>query len=280
MSIGPSLMDDQASPPPEKTRLQALRGVPVRVLIPNLITLLVLAAGLTAIRFAVEGRLEHAVLAIFAAAILDGLDGRVARLLKGASHFGAELDSLADFISFGCAPALVLYFWTMQDLSTFGWLAALALAFAAALRLARFNVTAEDVTKPEWTKQFFTGVPAPAGALLALLPINLYLTGLPKFAGHALLVSVYTVIVAGLMVSRLPTLSGKGRAGPVPRDKVIPLVAIVILVVVLLVSHPFPTMTALTLIYIAALPFGLMKYKRLRAAAALQPVPAIKHGPD
>jgi CDP-diacylglycerol--serine O-phosphatidyltransferase len=261
--------------PPEKPRLRQLRGVPVRVLIPNMITLLVLAAGLTAIRFAVEGRLEHSVLAIFAAAILDGLDGRVARMLKGASKFGAELDSLADFISFGCAPALVLYFWTMQDLSTFGWLAALALAFAAALRLARFNVMAEDLTKPEWTKQFFTGVPAPAGAMLALLPINAYLSGLPKFAGHALVVSIFTVIVAGLMVSRLPTLSGKGRAGPVPRERVIPIIAAVILVVVLLFSHPFPTMTVLALAYLAALPFGFSRYARFRdadrAAAAATP---------
>lgn len=256
---------DQPTPQPDRRRLGQLRGVPVRVLIPNLITLLVLAAGLTAIRFAVEGRLEHSVLAIFAAAILDGLDGRIARLLKGASHFGAELDSLADFISFGCAPALVLYFWTMQDLSTFGWLAALALAFAAALRLARFNVMSEDLTRPEWTKQFFTGVPAPAGAMLAVLPINLFLTGLPKFAGHALLVSIFTVAVAALMVSRLPTLSGKGKAGPVPREKVIPIVAAVILVVVLLVNHPFATMSALTLAYIALLPFGFARYRRLAA---------------
>lgn len=260
------MSEDQPAPPVEKSRLGNLRGIPVRVLIPNLVTLLVLAAGLTAIRFAVEGRLEHSVLAIFAAAVLDGLDGRIARLLKGASHFGAELDSLADFISFGCAPALVLYFWTMQDLSTFGWLAALALAFASALRLARFNVMLEDLTRPEWTKQFFTGVPAPAGAMLAVLPINLYLSGLPKFTGHALVVSIYTVVVAGLMVSRLPTLSGKGKAGPVPREKVIPLVAAVILIVVLLFSHPFQTMAALMIGYIALLPVGFARYARYAAA--------------
>ena len=260
------MSQDPPLPPADKPRLRNLRGVPVRVLIPNMVTLLVLAAGLTAIRFAVEGRLEHSVLAIFAAAILDGLDGRIARLLKGASRFGAELDSLADFISFGCAPALVLYFWTMHDLSTFGWLAALALAFAAALRLARFNVMSEDLTRPEWTKQFFTGVPAPAGAMLALLPINLYLAGLPKFSGHALVVSIYTVVVAALMVSRLPTLSGKGKAGPVPSEKVIPIVAAVILVVVLLVSHPFHTMAGLVLVYFALIPVGLARHARLAAA--------------
>lgn len=260
-------MADQDTPPPaEGPQQKTVRGIPVRVLIPNLITLLVLAAGLTAIRFAVEGRLEHSVLAIAVAALLDGLDGRIARLLKGASHFGAELDSLADFISFGCAPALVLYFWSMNELSTFGWMAALALAFAAALRLARFNVSIEDTTRPEWMKGFFTGVPAPAGAMLALLPINLYLTGVPRFTGHAVLVAIYTIVVAALMVSRLPTLSGKGKSGPIPRERVIPIVAAVIVVVMLLVSHPFQTISAITLSYLAMLPYGLARFKSLRAA--------------
>lgn len=252
---------EPSSPSPVTKRVG---GIPVRVLIPNMITLLVLAAGLTAIRFAVEGRLEHSVMAIAAAALLDGLDGRIARLLKGASHFGAELDSLADFLSFGCAPALVLYFWSLNELSTIGWIAAVALAFAAALRLARFNVSIEDTTKPEWTKGFFTGVPAPAGAMLALLPINLFLTGLPKFAGHAALVAIFTVLVAALMVSRLPTLSGKGKSGPIPREKVIPLIAVVIAVVLLLINHPFPTVSVLTLAYLAVLPVGFARYARLK----------------
>ncbi|HRK24204.1 MAG TPA: phosphatidylcholine/phosphatidylserine synthase [Beijerinckiaceae bacterium] len=242
------------------------RGIPVRVLIPNLITLMVLAAGLTSVRFAIEGRLEHSVMAIAVAALLDGLDGRIARLLKGASRFGAELDSLADFLAFGCAPALVLYFWAMHEISTLGWLAAVALAMAAALRLARFNVSIEDTTRPEWTKAFFTGVPAPAGAMLALLPINLYLSGLPRFPGHAAVVAVFTVFVAGLMVSRLPTLSGKGKGGAIPRDKVIPLVALVLALGVLLISHPFPTVAALTIAYLATLPYSLHLYGRLRAA--------------
>lgn len=262
-------MADTTPPNDGDAPAQAMvRGIPVRVLIPNLVTLLVLAAGLTAIRFAVEGRLEHAVLAIAAAALLDALDGRIARMLKGTSHFGAELDSLADFLSFGCAPGLVLYFWSMNEVSTLGWVAALALAFAAALRLARFNVSIEDTTRPEWTKSFFTGVPAPAGAMLALLPINLYLMGLPKFTGHAAIVAVYTVIVAALMVSRLPTLSGKGKSGPVPREKVIPIVAVVILVVMLLVNHPFPTLAALTIGYLAMLPYGVARYKALAKADA------------
>ena len=249
-------------------------GIPVRVLIPNMITLLVLAAGLTAIRLAVEGRLEHSVMAIAIAALLDGLDGRIARLLKGASHFGAELDSLADFLSFGCAPALVLYFWSLNELSTFGWLAAVALAFSSALRLARFNVSIEDTTRPEWTKGFFTGVPAPAGAMLALLPINLYLSGVPRFAGHAAIVAVFTIVVAALMVSRLPTLSGKGKSGPIPREKVIPLVAVVLGVVFMLVSHPFPTVSVLTLGYLALLPVGFARHAQFRRAEAAGKAPA------
>lgn len=244
----------------------AARGIPLRVLIPNLITLLVLAAGLTAIRFAVEGRLEHAVLAIAVAAVLDGLDGRVARLLKGSSQFGAELDSLADFISFGCGPALVLYFWSLNELSTLGWLAAMSLAFAAALRLARFNVMATDTTKPEWMKGFFTGVPAPAGALLALLPLNLYISGVPRFTGHAALVAIYSVCVAALMVSRLPTFSGKGKGGRIPRNVVIPVVMVVLGVFVLLFSHPFLTLSAITIGYLLLLPLGIARYRALRNA--------------
>lgn len=257
------------SEPTHDTRTVPQRGIPLRVLIPNLITLLVLAAGLTAIRYAVEGRLAHAVLAICAAAVLDGLDGRIARMLKGASQFGAELDSLADFIAFGCGPALILYFWSLAELSTLGWLAAMTLAFAAALRLARFNVTAADVTRPEWTKGFFTGVPAPAGAMLALLPINLYLSDVPffsgaRFAGHSIFVAIFSICVAGLMVSRLPTISGKGKSGPIPRNKVIPIVFAMLVLVVLLVNHPFPTLSVITLGYLAMLPYGIAKFHKLR----------------
>jgi len=244
------------------------RGIPLRVLIPNLITLSVLAAGLTAIRFAVEGRLEHSVLAIGIAAILDGLDGRVARMLKGSSQFGAELDSFADFISFGCGPALVLYFWSLHELSTLGWLAAMCLAFAAALRLARFNVSTTDTTRPEWTKGFFTGVPAPAGAMLALLPLNLFISGVPRFTGHSVIVAIFSVCVAGLMVSRLPTLSGKGGGERIPRNRVIPLVMMAMGVFVLLFSHPFPTMSAITICYLFLLPIGWARYKSLRDAHA------------
>src|SRR6266404_8874746 len=158
------------------------RLIPVRTLLPNLITLLALCAGLTAIRLAVEDKLEWAVAAIVFAAMLDGIDGRVARMLKGTSRFGAELDSLADFVNFGVAPALILYFWGLHELKSAGWIAALVFAICAGLRLARFNVAIEDPNKPAWAANFFVGMPAPAGAITALLPIYVFFLGVPRFA--------------------------------------------------------------------------------------------------
>src|SRR5438128_7116463 len=146
-------------------RRPRFRFIPVRTLLPNLITLLALCAGLTAIRLAVEDKLEWAVAAIVFAAMLDGVDGRLARMLKGTSRFGAELDSLADFVNFGVAPALVLYTFVLRDLRSVGWIITLVFAIAAALRLARFNVTIDDPGRPEWQKNYFVGVPAPAGAI-------------------------------------------------------------------------------------------------------------------
>ncbi len=170
---------------PEPTPPQRrFRPVPIRMLIPNLVTLLALAAGLTAVKFALEGRFDMASISIMVAAVLDGLDGRIARALGGTSRFGAELDSLADFVSFGCAPALVLYMWVMKDVKTAGWIAGLVLAFAQALRLARFNVMIDSPQKPEWQKAFAVGVPAPSGAMMALLPLNLHLAGVPNYAAN------------------------------------------------------------------------------------------------
>src|SRR6478752_3276148 len=154
-------------------RRRRFKAIPVRMLLPNLITLLALCAGLTAIRMAVELRLDLALGAIVLAAALDGVDGRVARLLKGTSRFGAELDSLADFVNFGVTPALILYFWGLHDLHSVGWIASLVFAICGALRLARFNVMIDDPTKPAWAGNFFTGIPAPAGAITVLLPIYL-----------------------------------------------------------------------------------------------------------
>lgn len=252
---------------PEPTPPQRrFRPVPFRLLIPNVITLVALAAGLTAVRFAIEGKLAYAALAIIAAAILDGVDGRIARMLKGTSRFGAELDSLADFVSFGCAPALILYFWQLSALKTAGWLACLLLAFAMALRLARFNVMIDTPERPAWQKAYATGVPAPAGAMMVMFPINLTLAGVPQFAGESLLVLVWTLISTALIVSRVPTFSGKGFGSPVPRERVLPILAGIVVILALLVSHPFETVSALTLVYIISIPVAIQRYLR-RAAA-------------
>ena len=247
----------EPEPTPPQKRFNA---VPLRVLIPNIVTLLALAAGLTGVRLAIEGRLDHAALAILVAAVLDGLDGRIARYLKGTSRFGAELDSLADFVSFGCAPALILYFWQLQSLKTAGWLACLLLAFAQALRLARFNVMIDGPTGPDWRQKFSVGVPAPAGAMMVILPINLSLSGLPHFAGESVLVLLWTLASAALAVSRVPTFSGKGLKTPISREWVIPILVLVVLVLALLVIHPFETVSVLTLIYIGMIPVAVKRF--------------------
>ena len=141
---------------------------------------------MTAIRVAVEGKIDWAIAAIVVAALLDGIDGRIARMLKGTSRFGAELDSLADFVNFGVAPALILYFWGLHELKSAGWIAALVFAICAGLRLARFNVMIDDPGKPAWAANFFTGIPAPAGAITVLLPIYLFFLGLPRRPGRGL----------------------------------------------------------------------------------------------
>src|SRR3954466_3653325 len=143
---------------PLLVKRRRFRLIPVRMLLPNLITLLALCAGLTAIRLAIEEQLEWAVAAIVFAALLDGIDGRIARLLKGTSKFGAELDSLADFVNFGVAPALILYFWGLHEIKSVGWIAAMVFAICAALRLARFNVMIDDPSRAEWKKNFFVGM--------------------------------------------------------------------------------------------------------------------------
>src|SRR3974390_3613129 len=168
---------DPAPPPRQRRRF---KPIPVRTLLPNLITLLALCAGLTAIRVAVEGKLELALAAIVFAALLDGIDGRIARMLKGTSRFGAELDRLPDFVNFGVAPALILYFWGLAELKSAGWIASIIFAICTALRLARFNVMIDDPDRPAWTNNFFVGMPAPGGAIAVLLPIYAVFLGLPR----------------------------------------------------------------------------------------------------
>src|SRR5579885_1266496 len=214
---GPDRTPLQGAPPLRPQR--RFRGVPLRLLIPNLVTLLALCLGLTAIRFAFEAHIEWAVMAIAIAAVLDGLDGRIARALKGTSRFGAELDSLADFVDFGVAPAFVLYGSSLYQMKNLGWFAAMIFAVAAALRLARFNVALDDPDRPPWTANFFVGMPAPAGAIVGLLPIYLHQLGVPIAPGYVPLETAYVLLIALLMASRIPHLSGK-HIGRIPRDLV------------------------------------------------------------
>ncbi|MDR4306455.1 phosphatidylcholine/phosphatidylserine synthase [Chelatococcus sambhunathii] len=241
-----------------------LRRVPLRTLLPNLVTLLALCAGLTGVRMAIEGRLEIAVYLVVLAAALDGIDGRLARLLKGTSRFGAELDSLTDFVNFGVAPALILYIWGLNGLGHVGWLGALVLAIAAALRLARFNVALDDPNKPAWAGAFFTGVPAPAGAIGSLLPIYLEFLGIPRTPIGMPVVLAYEIFVALMMVSPLPTWSGKQLGARVKRAYVAPVLILAAIFVALLISYPWFVLTAVVLVYLGLLPLALAHHRKLK----------------
>src|SRR5499426_1010867 len=252
-------------------RRPRFRLIPVRTLLPNLITLLALCAGLTAIRLAVEDKLELALAAIVFAALLDGIDGRIARMLKGTSKFGAELDSLADFVNFGVAPALILYLWGLHDLKSAGWIAALVFAICAGLRLARFNVMIDDPNRPAWAGNFFTGIPAPAGAITVLLPIYVTFLGVPVGLVTVWFTFFYTLLIALLMVSRLPVFSGKRVGKRVPPEMVLPVFVLVVLFFALLLSYPWPVLTIGTVAYLACLPLSWLSYReyqRKDAAAA------------
>ena len=256
------------APPPRRRRFKA---IPVRTLLPNLITLLALCAGLTAIRMVVENRIDLALAAIVLAALLDGIDGRIARMLKGTSRFGAELDSLADFVNFGVAPALILYFWGLHELKSAGWIVALIFAICAGLRLARFNVMIDDPNKPAWAANFFTGIPAPAGAITVLLPIYLDLLGVSGGLVGVWLTFLYTLLIALLMVSRLPVFSGKRVGKRVPPETVLPVFVVVVLFFALLISYPWQVLTLGAVTYLVCLPLGWLSYReyqRKDAAAA------------
>jgi CDP-diacylglycerol---serine O-phosphatidyltransferase len=248
---------------------KGFKTVPIRYLLPNLITLLALCSGITAIRLAFEGRFQVAVGAIILAVFLDALDGRLARMLKGTSKFGAELDSLADFVNFGVAPALLIYFWALNDMRPLGWIFCLMLSIACALRLARFNVALEDPLKPAYANAFFTGMPAPAGAGLALAPLYFgFWQG--DIAGHlyAMWIAPYIVVIALLMVSRVPTFSGK-TVTKVPRELVLPILGGGALAVVCLITYPWETMLVAAVAYAAMIPVSAAQYLKYKRIATL-----------
>ncbi len=228
-------------PESEEPRRRRFKPIPVRMLIPNLITLFSLCLGLTAIRMAVDGKFELAITSIV-------------------------LDSLADFVSFGVAPALLLYFWGLNALHSAGWIAVLVFAICAGLRLARFNVALDDPNKPPYTANFFVGVPAPAGAMIVMLPIYLELMGLPHTAASPAIALVYVIAIALLMVSWIPTWSGKGISGRVPREHVLLILICVVFFGALLVSYPWEVLSLGSIAYLCCIPLAYLQYKKLERA--------------
>jgi CDP-diacylglycerol---serine O-phosphatidyltransferase len=247
--------------------------VPVRMLVPNFFTLLGLCAGLTSIRMSIEGRYELALAAIVFAALLDGVDGRVARLLKASSRFGAELDSLADFVNFGVAPAFLIFTWGLGDLKSLGWICVMIFALASALRLARFNVALDD-DKPKWQAAYFSGMPTPAAAIVVLLPVYIEHLGFEAIRTSSLMLDVilvYTLLIAFMMVSTIPTFSGKLVGERISREYVLPLFMLAVGFVALLVTYPFGTLTGACIAYLAAIPISWRRFRRTLSSAPVTP---------
>ena len=272
MVRSPHPFDTDKTPPGAGPKQR--RQVPVRLLLPNFVTLLALCAGLTAIRFTFEGRFEIAIYAIIFAAALDGIDGRVARLLRSTSRFGAQLDSLADFVNFGVAPAVMMYVWSLGNAGSIGWIAALIFACAAALRLARFNAALEGPKRPAWQSAYFVGVPAPASAVIVLLPLYLEFLGVPHGIWTAPLALVYVVVIAALSVSEVPTWSGKLIGRVIPRDLVAPLLITLVIVVGLLFSFTWMALVIGVLAYLAAIPLSWRAWRDQMQAASTSPLDA------
>jgi CDP-diacylglycerol---serine O-phosphatidyltransferase len=241
---------------------QRLRSLHINRMIPNVLTLLALAAGLSALRFALQEKWELAVLAILVAGVLDGLDGRIARILKGASRFGAELDSLSDFLCFGVAPAFTLYLWALLDAGRIGWALVLLLCICCAMRLARFNTDLEQDEHPALSRSFFVGVPSPAGAGLALLPMMLWFQSDAELLRHPLIVGCFMLVTALLLVSRVRTFTFK-KVRLAPRS-VLPAMLGIGLYLALLASAPWMTLTLTVTAYVASIPLSMRAYNRDR----------------
>jgi len=274
-------------PPFEPERIESKRArfrpIPFRLLAPNVVTLLALCLGLTAMRLVVEGKLETATICILIAAALDGVDGRLARMLKGTSRFGAELDSLSDFVNFGVATGYVLWIFVLHDLKSFGWIIVLTLACAMALRLARFNVMIDDPNRPDWQKNFFAGMPAPAGAITAMLPLYLQFVGVPVAEYGALPVGIYILFIAFLTISRIPCYAGKTLGTRVPRDRVLPIFVAVVVVAGLLFAYPFEVLSLVVVAYLALIPLSAARYRKLERehdAALATPAVAVAKPAD
>lgn len=251
------------------------RGIPLRAVMPNAVTALALCFGLTGIRFAIAGEWEKAVGAIVIAGVLDGLDGRVARLLKAESKFGAELDSLSDVIAFGVSPAVILYLWTLQYIPKYGWVIALAHAVCCALRLARFNSQMDSEMQPRKSAGFLTGVPAPAGAGMALLPLILWLAlrdvDFPMaqdIVARTYIVAPWTLFVAFMMISDLATYGWSSFR--LRREFRLPALVLIALIGTALATAPWATLGVITVLYTAAIPFAVRSYSRVKRRRAAE----------
>lgn len=256
--------DGENNPPlaPRDASKTRLRDIPLRTLIPNLVTLLAICSGLTAVRLSMEGRLELAVAAILLAGFLDGMDGRIARFFKSATRFGAQMDSLADFVNFGVAPALVLYSAVLSEARSTGWIAALIYVICAGLRLARFNVMLDNPKQAKWHSQFFIGVPAPAGAIIVLMPVYLVLLGVENNLGWAWFTTLFTVASGLLMISSVPTFSGKNMSEKVRRDLVVPLLILVVFLAAVLFTYPWGTLLTVGTLYLISIPIAYRSWER------------------
>jgi len=242
------------------------KGWSINRMIPNMLTLLALSAGLTSIRYGLGGQWEKALFSIGIAAVLDALDGRIARLLKGTSKFGAELDSLSDFVCFGVAPAMILYLWTMQTIGRIGWAFSLLFAICCALRLARFNTDLEEPEKPAWAFNFFTGVPSPAGAGIVLMPLMLYVQTDSQFFAKPAVVGLFMVVTGALLVSKIPTFSFKQFK--VPHSLVLPVLLGVGAFAAVLLTEPWIALLGILAAYLASLPFSVRSYARFQRKEA------------
>jgi|SaaInl5LU_22_DNA_1037371.scaffolds.fasta_scaffold22262_3 CDP-diacylglycerol---serine O-phosphatidyltransferase len=244
------------------------RVLPIAKLIPNAMTLAALALGMTSIRLGLEARYETAFLCILGASFLDAIDGRIARLLRAESPIGAQLDSLADFMNFGLAPPILLYMWGIQDTSRVGWMALVIFAACCALRLARFNADIENPDNPAWTREFFTGMPSPAAGLLALAPFCLQFASIFDLRQYPMVLIVLTLFWAMMMVSRVPTFSGKHIGGVIRRDYVPYVMIAVAFFAAGIFTFPWAGLLFLAFSYIGSLPFSWLRYRRLSKRSA------------
>ena len=266
MRVGPRAAEDELP----SRRVRGGRGLQMRAVLPNAITAAALCSGLTGIRFAISADWSAAIFAIILAGLLDGIDGRIARLLNAQSRFGAELDSLADSLSFGMAPALIIYLWSLQDVPRLGWFAALAFAICCALRLARFNAQIDVDEQPHKSAGFLTGIPAPVGAGLAFLPFYLWMaTGAAVFQ-HPLLVGPWLVLIAFLMISNLATLSWKSIR---PKRNIrLEVIALGGLLFAALLLEPWWSLATISLAYLLLMPVSWARYAKIKRQRAKRPL--------